>query len=288
MGVQVLDFEARDAWERLAFAGLESRVPTLADNSITVAYRTARRSENSCQPVYIPAAMRSNRSMPERTPRFQTSAEGAARSALLIAGATFAAEIGKAIVGGLLGRHGHLDWFTAFKAAALLGLASYAILFFYLLFGIRADRPQKAHPAPARGRQGIPLAGFAAMEYFWLLLNRTILVFFQPEGLYGWTVHGPVACLRPRYFQRYADRLEDPEAIDFPEVIQRLAGLRKGGFFIPREEIVSAQLIPKRKWGMGPIPHSGRIELRLATGERREFILLGSVDPEAIQKRILE
>jgi len=132
------------------------------------------------------------------------------------------------------------------------------------------------------------MAGFIAMEYYALLLNRTIFVFFQPDGLYGWTAKGLVSSLRPRYFQNYADRIKDPTVINDPEVIQRLARLMRGGFFIPRAEIVTAEIIAGRKWGMGAIPHSGRILLRLADGQRREFILLGDVDAAEIRRRILE
>ena len=131
------------------------------------------------------------------------------------------------------------------------------------------------------------LPGIVAMEYYGLILNRTFFVFFQPEGLYGWTLEGPVTGIRPRYFQRYADRLIDPELIDQPEVIQRLSRLMKGGYFIPRTEILSAEINRKAKWGMGPIPYSGRIELRLTRGRQREYILLGEVDAEAVRKRIL-
>jgi hypothetical protein len=225
--------------------------------------------------------------MRERTSRLQIGAEGAARSALLIACATLAAEIGSIVINGLLNRRWPADWFIAIKVTALVGLGSFAVLFFYVLIRFRASGPSKAIAAHPFDQQSAPLAGFVAMEYYGLILNRTIFVFFQPEGLYGWTVKGPVTCIRPRYFETYADRLKDPGLIDYPEVVQRLARLMKGGFFIPRAEIVSAEIVRERKWGMGPVPHSGRIELRLATGKPRELILLGNVDAEAIQKRIL-
>jgi hypothetical protein len=61
----------------------------------------------------------------------------------------------------------------------------------------------------------------------------------------------------------------------------------KGGFVVQRSEILGAEYVPGPKWGMGPIPHTGRINLRLASGKTRELILLGYVDPEQIKQEIL-
>ncbi len=106
------------------------------------------------------------------------------------------------------------------------------------------------------------------------------------EGLYGWKAEGIVTASRPMYFQPYADMLEDPELMRDREAIRRLSQL-KGGFFIPRSDVVAADVIYAHKWGMAGIPHSGRVRLRMASAKSREFILLGSVSVDSIQQRIL-
>jgi hypothetical protein len=67
--------------------------------------------------------------------------------------------------------------------------------------------------------------------------------------------------------------------------VHKLARL-KGGFYIPRSEITSVEAAHKQKWGMGGIPHSGRILVRQASGGQREFILVGSVDIDQIRRSI--
>jgi len=124
------------------------------------------------------------------------------------------------------------------------------------------------------------------MEYYALILNRTFLVFIAPEGLYGWKVSGPVTTAQPDYFLPYADLLKDPDMMRDRDAMNRLARL-KGGFFIPRSGIAGAEVNYNPKWGMGPIQHSGRVILRMTSGNSREFILLGTVDPDAVQQNIL-
>jgi hypothetical protein len=87
------------------------------------------------------------------------------------------------------------------------------------------------------------------------------------------------------YFQSFSGMLEDPASMRNLEAVRQLSRL-KGGFFIPRADITSADLSYKPEWGLGTIPHSGRITIRLASGGSREFILLGSVNAKAIQQSI--
>ena len=131
-----------------------------------------------------------------------------------------------------------------------------------------------------------PLSGFVAMEYYALIWNRTFVVFIAPEGLYGWKAAGAVMAGAGRYFEPFAQLLEDGELMRDLTAIKKLAALR-GGFFIPRAEIRSVEEVPKRKPGMGGIPHTGRILIYFASGGRREFILLGNVDAARIAQSIL-
>jgi hypothetical protein len=129
-------------------------------------------------------------------------------------------------------------------------------------------------------------SGFLAMEYYALILNRSFAIFVFPEGLYGCKFRGPVSASDPSYFQRYTGMLHDPWLVQSPNRLQELVK-KRGNFFIPRSNILTADFVNKQKWGMGGIPHSGRIFLRLANGTSRELILLGSVEGEMIRRTIL-
>jgi hypothetical protein len=130
------------------------------------------------------------------------------------------------------------------------------------------------------------ISGFVAMEYYALILNRTFVVFITPEGLYGWKAVGPVTNSDRAYFEPLVKMLSDPETMPDIDEIRKLSR-RGGGFFFPRATIQSAEVIYKPKWGMGGIPHCGRIRVLTTSGQSREFILLGSVDARALQKQIL-
>jgi hypothetical protein len=133
------------------------------------------------------------------------------------------------------------------------------------------------------------LSGFVAMQYYALILNRTFVVFISAEGVYGWKVAGPVAAGpgSSRYFGPYQQMLEDPSKMPSQDDVRKLANLR-GGFFIPRSSIVEVVFNSKRKWGMGGIPHLGRLEVKHISGRKIEFILLGKVDGEAIRNAVLK
>jgi hypothetical protein len=124
------------------------------------------------------------------------------------------------------------------------------------------------------------------MEYYDLILNRTYVVFVAPEGLYGWKAEGAVTAGQPMYFAPYSEMLKDSDLMNNRRAIKKLSDLA-GGFFIPRSDILSADVINRKKWGMGAIPQSGRVKIRTVSGKSREFILLGQADAAAIQQSIL-
>jgi hypothetical protein len=128
--------------------------------------------------------------------------------------------------------------------------------------------------------------GFVAMEYFALILNRSFVVFITPEGLRGWKFCGPVGNRDSLYFKSVEEMLDDPEvepaSRDFEEWMSE-----RPGFFIPRKQIVSADFVPTKKWGMGSIPHSGKLYVQLTENRKREFILLGNADGEYLREAII-
>ena len=132
----------------------------------------------------------------------------------------------------------------------------------------------------SRQRPSGPFRWFAAMEYYAFILNRTFKVFISDHMLCGAKVRGLVASPRmttpvmseqdfwvsSRLGQFY-DQL-DPESKEFLEI-------ESSNFQIDYQEIVTIDYVSGKKWGMGRVPHSGRILLNLRNGRVRELILLG-------------
>lgn len=188
----------------------------------------------------------------------------------------------------LFGKTLHFNVGTVVTLPLIFGVLSFCGHFTYSFVRLYNDAPATAVLDHLSSPVGVAtkLSGFVAMEYYALILNRTYVVFVAPDGLYGWKVRGPVATWNPLYFQRYAAVLNDPKLMHNHDAIEKLANFR-GGFIIPRAEVASAEMIYKAKWGMGGVPHAGRIRLRLVSGRDREFILLGSVSLQRIQEEIL-
>jgi hypothetical protein len=128
-------------------------------------------------------------------------------------------------------------------------------------------------------------AGFVAMEYFALILNRSFLIFISDEGLRGWKFTGPVSAQFPNFYKPEEELLDDPEMAPGSAAFNELMS-GPDTFVIPYSEISSVVFVAKTKWGMGPILHSGILTLRLISGGRREFILLGAADGDAIRALI--
>jgi hypothetical protein len=119
---------------------------------------------------------------------------------------------------------------------------------------------------------------FIAMQYYALILNRTLLLYARPDGLYG-TV---IAALRstPGYMA--------PASTINPARAVRQAVLRKAqtdpsariAIRVSRDDIAGVSTNLRTKWGMGSVPYSGRILVQTKGGQTFEFILLGLQDVE--------
>ena len=183
----------------------------------------------------------------------------------------------------------HFNWIPALEAFAVIGAICFAIYFVWNLIAVlRADPALEIleDEAPEQGLLPQPLSGFVAMEYYRLILNRTFVTFIAPEGLYGWKARGVVTNADRNFYEPYEEMLEDKEFLRDRKAIEKLSQLR-GGFFLERSTIASVEADSRQKWGMGGIPHSGRIHVRFLSGQSREFILLGSVDAEGIRDAIV-
>lgn len=120
------------------------------------------------------------------------------------------------------------------------------------------------------------------MEYRWLILNRSYVLFGAPEGIYGWMFMDSVDNSDPGYFQPFVERLKI-RGVRKPSVARQLAA-RSGGFFISRDQILAMDYLEKKKWGLGGIPHSGILRISLTTGKNRVFIILGQTDGYEVQR----
>jgi hypothetical protein len=223
-------------------------------------------------------------SMPQNSEILRRSATLAGRSTVAIVVSIFAATLVRALINN--GRH--IDWRFVIDFSVVMGLGWFCVLFVYWFFKLRAQAPAVAvldNISSDGSSAQTELSGFVAMEYFALILNRTYVIFIAPDGLYGWKAEGVVSGGSPSYFLPYAKMLNDPELMHDLDAVRKLAKL-KGGFFIPRSEIISAQAVHSQKWGMSAIPHSGKILVRLASGGKREFIPLGYINSDRIQRSI--
>jgi hypothetical protein len=213
----------------------------------------------------------------------------AAKSALITFCLVVAGQVARTLINGLFDGKWRIDWGFIFVISVFAGVLVLVWTFISSYFFLRAAAPAAAVLDRAPSLSLTPrdaMSGFVGMEYYALLLNRTYVVFAGRVGLYGWKAEGPVSASRPQFFEPYQKMLDDPELIQDLGAVEDLARL-KGGFFISSSEIAYVEASNKSKWGMGGIPHSGRIRIGLTRGRQREFILLGSVSPEAIRDRIL-
>ncbi len=214
----------------------------------------------------------------------------ALRSTLVVSISVFIVVSLRIVLRGIFAHHWSHDWRLAFGLALVFSglwfLLSFAMSLWIAIRSAPVEEILEDEPAPTDLTE-TPARGFVAMEYFGLILNRTYVIFITPEGLYGWKASGPVSAAAPMYFEPFVEMLKDPELTRDKKAITRLSRLR-GGFYISRSDIISIEASYKQKWGMGPVPHSGRIFVKLTSGRTREFILLGVADPEETKSIILQ
>lgn len=182
----------------------------------------------------------------------------------------------------------HADWKLELRFSLFTGLASFVSLFIFNLVAAIRTQPALDILSTRFIRTDLtdpPFSGFVAAEYYWLVMNRTYLIFITPDGLYGWQAQGPFAASNRTYFEPYRRILDDEEFMRDRIAIKKLSELR-GGFFLDRSEIASIVSDDRCEWGLAGIPHSGRIRLRLISGESREFIILGAAHPYRVRDKI--
>lgn len=132
---------------------------------------------------------------------------------------------------------------------------------------------------------------FPAFEYHTFAANHVIKMFVTRHALCGarfsrltsgtWTL--PMQLTDATFWTlsaqaRAYDRL-DPESSAF-------LLMDDANFQINWKEVSSLEYITGRKWAAGSIPHTGRLIVRLRSGEPREFLLLGNQDGEDLKSKL--
>jgi hypothetical protein len=121
---------------------------------------------------------------------------------------------------------------------------------------------------------------FVAMEYCFLIWNRTYKVFVTDTALCGAKVSGVIASPRAG-----SPVMLDPTAWINTRAAERYDGMdlmsehflksNSANFRIGWADILRIEHRTDPKWGMGNVPYSGRLMIHLRTERPRELILLG-------------
>jgi hypothetical protein len=142
---------------------------------------------------------------------------------------------------------------------------------------------------------------FVAMEYYWLILNRTLLILLTDTKLIGIKVNGPIGVQssdpivnflplaidgdlqnRNSYINmKYVERIKEVDLLS-----DSFLKIDKANFIINRLDIVRTEHDKSKKWGMGYYPHDGKVFVTTHDNSRREFIILGSQSGREISNRI--
>jgi hypothetical protein len=215
-----------------------------------------------------------------------------ARNAALVAAIITICTFISAVLRGIRGRSSPPTtqaWLATLAPVGILFAAVFTIYFAWNLWSVRQAQALEQileHETPETELLKSPLYGFVAMEFYWLILNRTFLVFASSDGLLGWRAAGPVTNSDRRYFEPLQAMVEDKELMRDLPAIRKLADL-PGGFYFPRSKVASIVSDDRPQWGMGGIPHSGHVLVSLTSGKTRKLILLGETIPEEARDRIV-
>lgn len=141
---------------------------------------------------------------------------------------------------------------------------------------------------------------FIAMEYYYLIANRTYLILIVEDQLIGIKANGIISAPNEFsfLFNEITDDLSNPNSYLNPKYLDKVKNLNlvdgsilknnKENFIIQRSDIKSAIYNPCKKFGMGPYPHDGRVIIKTISNEKREFIILGNQSGKKIAELITQ
>jgi hypothetical protein len=136
-------------------------------------------------------------------------------------------------------------------------------------------------------------AGFIAMEYWLLLLNRIFLVTVVDGVVCGAKIRGTT--FSPKTPQENKPWY-DLKFYLTEGVVERYRGIEPGSaqfmsldranFRLALREVRGAVFDPRQKFGMGYVPHTGRLYIQRNQVQKREFMLLGDQDGNDIAEQL--
>jgi len=144
---------------------------------------------------------------------------------------------------------------------------------------------------------------FIAMEYYFLILNRTFLVVIGDSELIGLKIRGLISAennsnlLASRATNHLAIKgsLDDPNSYINPKLLGKYAELDiqsslvmemdSSNFKIKFDDILDVYHDKRKKWGMGYYPHDGKIYVETSV-TNKELIILGNQQGADIEKQL--
>jgi hypothetical protein len=141
---------------------------------------------------------------------------------------------------------------------------------------------------------------FIAMEYYFLILNRTFLFIKTKDHLIGiqgsglisaeggadilthhitsnmavkGDLNNPYAYLKNKYLEK---------VVDLDLLDGSILEVNKTNFVLKTIDIKTVYHDPAKKTGMGPYPHDGRVMIETFDNKKRELIILGNQSGEKI------
>jgi hypothetical protein len=138
---------------------------------------------------------------------------------------------------------------------------------------------------------------FIAMQYYAVILNRTVKVYVLKDMLSVGNVRGfiadPIIATEKWYNPKsYVDPKLEYQYKNVDPSSELFLCIDASNYQIKLSTISKIEFDPTDKWGMGAVPHTGKIYVQTFDGKKYEFILLGIQDgvyvktmiEEAIQK----
>lgn len=122
---------------------------------------------------------------------------------------------------------------------------------------------------------------FIAMQYWLTLFNRTYVVLVKDGMVCGGKIRGMSFSPKTRQenkpwfdlkFYMTEEILNRYKGVD--PLSDQFRSIDRANFQFPSSKIVDAKFDPREKFGMGYVPHTGRLYLTPDRGRVKEFIIL--------------
>ena len=135
---------------------------------------------------------------------------------------------------------------------------------------------------------------FLTMEYYFLILNRTYEITINQNGIHGAIVNQIMSAVNPNILatRSSGNAYDLISSVNVEKTRGSIAGSKEflelsgSNFSYTKNSILSILYDSKNKWGMGPVPHSGKLYITSTQNTVREFIILGRPNIEELLNKI--